>query len=67
MIVERKDAVWCIEFSGVDLQKLDQLVNLRGTNRLEVIVHALNLCGEEQRSFTATVQPEPVKFANPLL
>ena len=62
MIHERKDDVWVVEFSGQDLEKLDKLVAARGTNRLQVLVHALNLCGAELQSSTAAIQPSPITF-----
>lgn len=63
MIVERRDSVWCVEFSGADLQKLDQLVAARNTNRLTVLIYALNLCAVELQSSTAAIQPAPIVFS----
>jgi len=61
-ITVRTNNVWVVEFTGMDLQKLDRLAECRGTDRLESLIHALNLVGAEQQSPTASLQQPQVRF-----
>jgi hypothetical protein len=42
MITESKGELWIVAFSGEDLRFLDNLVQRRGTNRLETLKYILN-------------------------
>lgn len=62
MIVERTDAVFVLEFSGSDLQKIDNLARRQNLKRIDLIKHALNLAASEVQSSTAVIQPEQIRF-----